>query len=142
MTRRPFVLLEFLIALLLVGMLSVYLIQSPVRALKHELNLLVDLEAKRLMLLEAMKVREALPQLSLSSEKETKWIPVSPEPKVVLETKRRPIEKKIPIEYRAWLKREKRDSKGILYTCIRVEVRLKNQPQYQALAYDFFLKQS
>lgn len=123
MRRRPFVLLEFLIALSLVGLLSVYLIHSPIKALSWEYKQLIDLEAKRLCLLKVMEIRKELPEKAPFSKTWSEWVPfdleISFQPKDQKEGKKGKL---IRMKYHYQLKTEESDANGTRYSRVQVEI--------------------
>lgn len=77
--KRPFILLEVLICLVILSAAAVYLFRDPLRTLKAEWNALQELEFRRLWQSELMALEEALPEicpqlkLASSPSKENLW---------------------------------------------------------------------
>jgi type II secretory pathway pseudopilin PulG len=114
--RRPFLLLEVVIAMALIAALSGALVMAPLIALRREVRNLQKIEVLRLVELKLMELRSELPARY---------------EKLPLKASRAPWEKivekvngvKVTVEYRVWCQKIKVTPEGKTAACPTIRIR-------------------
>ena len=129
MKKKPFLLLEILIAILLVSLCLIPLIQSPIQSYRAEMRLLEEMEGERLAALSFSCVKEKLFNAEIPWEKlpslteKTASIPLPPITIEIPGAKPKKIERSFVL--RCNKRGEKEGPNGELYRIIHVDIEFR-----------------